>query len=81
MFLRNYKVLKRRNNKSVLFPVQEYPLGDISSWLHGDHHVLAREGIRMGYGKPQWGTPYLPVFVISLGRRMRQSYKVTKLHQ
>ena len=57
MFPRNYKVLKRRNNKSVLFPVQEYPLGDISSWLHGDHHVLAREGIRMGYGKPQWVAP------------------------
>ena len=34
--------------------------------------------IGVGYGKPKWGAPYHPVFVIGLGNRYKRGYKIPR---
>ena len=74
LFLRNYEYVKDsncqwvflyRNIRSVIFH-----RGYTSTTMRW--HVPY---IGVGYGKPIWGAPYHPVFVIGLGKRYVRGYK------
>lgn len=77
LFLRNYEYVKDskcqwlflyRNIRSVIF--HRGYTNTTMRW-----HVPY---IGVGYGKPKWGAPYHPVFVIGLGKRYVRGYKNAK---
>ena len=63
---------------SVDVPIRKYPLGDITQRLHENKMRWHVSYIGVGYGKPKWGAPYHPVFIIGLGNRYKRDFKTPR---
>ena len=77
LFLRNYEYVKDSNCQWVFL------YRNIRSViLHRGYTKTTMRWhvpyIGVGYGKPKWGAPYHPVFVIGLGNRYKRDFKTPR---